>query len=294
MANYVSSYSGEQLEAVLALFVNKGLGNVEGIVKRKSDGTFEVASAAGGTVTNVSSGVGLTGGPVTSSGTIKANLNSESSIGTIGTTSKLYAVGVDSNGKLCVNVPWTDTNTEVSTLTLTSGSTAGTSLTYGGKFTLTAGSKTVSFTMPSAVDISGKIDTAGTGLSKSGTTLNHSNSVNAQTTQAVYPIKIDAQGHISAYGTAITIVNTRGTAASGGTTLSVVNTGDMYTWNNKQAALVSGTNIKTINGNSVLGSGDLEIETGGTLLMNIDSTDGHQLNIEFSTDDYDDAESQSF
>ena len=54
-------------------------------------------------------------------------------------------------------------------------------------------------------DVSGKIDTAGTGLSKSGTTLNHSNSVTAQTTQAVYPIKIDAQGHISAYGSAVTI-----------------------------------------------------------------------------------------
>lgn len=53
-------------------------------------------------------------------------------------------------------------------------------------------------------DVSGKIDTAGTGLSKSGTTLNHSNSVTAQTTQAIYPIKIDAQGHISAYGTAVT------------------------------------------------------------------------------------------
>lgn len=74
---------------------------------------------------------------------------------------------------------------------------------------------------------------AGTGLSLSGTTFNHSNSVTAQTTQAVYPIKIDAQGHISAYGSAVTIVNTRGTATSGGTTLSVVNTGDMYTWNNK-------------------------------------------------------------
>lgn len=54
-------------------------------------------------------------------------------------------------------------------------------------------------------DVSGKIDTAGTGLSKSGTTLNHSNSVTAQSTEALYPIKIDAQGHISSYGTAVTI-----------------------------------------------------------------------------------------
>ena len=42
------------------------------------------------------------------------------------------------------------TDSEVSTLTLASGSTAGTALTYGGKFTLTVGSKTVSFTMPSS------------------------------------------------------------------------------------------------------------------------------------------------
>lgn len=55
--------------------------------------------------------------------------------------------------------------------------------------------------------------TAGTGLSISATpggnftttgTINHTNSVTAQTTQALYPIKIDAQGHISGYGSAVT------------------------------------------------------------------------------------------
>ena len=64
--------------------------------------------------------------------------------------------------------------------------------------------------------------TAGTGLSIGTTaggnftttgTINHTNSVTAQTTQAVYPIKIDAQGHISAYGSAQTIL-TIGTGAS--------------------------------------------------------------------------------
>ena len=75
-----------------------------------------------------------------------------------------------------------------------------------------------------------RINTAGTGLSKSGTTLNHSNSVTAQTTQAVYPIKIDAQGHISAYGNAVTIptvpsniVNTVTTTAGAHTTISSQN-----------------------------------------------------------------------
>lgn len=60
---------------------------------------------------------------------------------------------------------------------------------------------------------------AGTGLSIGSTaqgnfttsgTINHTNSVTAQTTQAVYPIKIDECGHISAYGTAVSF----GTASS--------------------------------------------------------------------------------
>ena len=55
--------------------------------------------------------------------------------------------------------------------------------------------------------------TAGTGLSIGSTaggnfttsgTINHTNAVTAQNTQAIYPIKIDAQGHISAYGSAVT------------------------------------------------------------------------------------------
>lgn len=123
-----------------------------GIKKIKiGDNIFQLYDSgnSGGTVTKVSTGAGLTGGDITTTGTIKAKLNSETSLGTIGTTDKLYAVGVDANGKLCVNVPWTDTNTEVSTLTLAAGSTAGTALSHGGKYTLTAGSKTVSFTMPS-------------------------------------------------------------------------------------------------------------------------------------------------
>ena len=46
-------------------------------------------------------------------------------------------------------------------------------------------------------DISGKIDSAGTGLSKSGTTLNHSNSITALTTASFKKVKYDSQGHIT-------------------------------------------------------------------------------------------------
>lgn len=69
-----------------------------------------------GTVTSVGTGAGLTGGNITSSGTIKANLKSEtkSSLASASkgsTSSREYAVGLDSSGYLSVNVPWTDTNT---------------------------------------------------------------------------------------------------------------------------------------------------------------------------------------
>jgi hypothetical protein len=42
-----------------------------------------------------------------------------------------------------------------------------------------------------------------------------------------------------------------------------LSTADWTTFNSKQAALVSATNIKTVNGNSLLGSGDLVISGGG-------------------------------
>ena len=42
---------------------------------------------------------------VKSTNTVKANLNSETSLGTIGTTEGLYPVGIDSNGQLCVLIP---------------------------------------------------------------------------------------------------------------------------------------------------------------------------------------------
>ncbi len=53
----------------------------------------------------------------------------------------------------------------------------------------------------------GGLTISGSPITSSGTiTIGHSNVLtNAQTTQAVYPIKIDKNGHISAYGNAITI-----------------------------------------------------------------------------------------
>ena len=82
-----------------------------------------------GTVTSVATGAGLSGGTITSSGTIKLALNSETKLDSaIG--DKVYAVSLDSNGKLCVNVPWTS----YSSKTASSGSTTVSLVTRGEKY----------------------------------------------------------------------------------------------------------------------------------------------------------------
>lgn len=49
------------------------------------------------------------------------------------------------------------------------------------------------------------------------------------------------------------------------TTNKFVTAAEKATWNGKQAALVSGTNIKTVNSQSLLGSGDITISGGSTI-----------------------------
>lgn len=60
--------------------------------------------------------------------------------------------------------------------------------------------------------------------------------------------------------TAVTQVNNALTAHTSNADIHVT-TSDKTTWSGKQDALVSGTNIKTINGNSLLGSGNLDVQT---------------------------------
>ena len=162
----------------------------------------------------------LTGGSVTGPVTFGDSVSIDDlSTGTLSVTGgATFANNIQANKINNVTVGSSPKFTDTITTVSTSGSgNAITSITASnGAITATKGS-----TFLTSSDISGKIDTAGTGLSKSGTTLNHSNSVTAQTTQAVYPIKIDAQGHISAYGSAVTIpsdVNVTSTAVTAATT----------------------------------------------------------------------------
>lgn len=64
----------------------------------------------------------------------------------------------------------------------------------------------------------GGLSISGSPISTSGTiTIGHSNVLSsAQTTQAVYPIAIDKNGHISAYGSAVTIPTIYSSTNTGG------------------------------------------------------------------------------
>ena len=69
---------------------------------------------------------------------------------------------------------------------------------------------------------------------------------------------------------AVTAVNDVLTAHTADTTIHVTSN-DKSTWSGKQDALVSGTNIKTINNQSLLGSGNIDVQTlptvSGTTLV---------------------------
>jgi len=90
-----------------------------------------------GTVTKVSTGAGLTGGDITTSGTVKANLKSETRLANTATdgtetAGRVYPVRLDSNGKLAVNVPWQ--NTTYSSKQAASGGTDASLVTTGEKY----------------------------------------------------------------------------------------------------------------------------------------------------------------
>ena len=87
--------------------------NIKAVLKSYFDGLY---TGNTGTVTSVGSSDGLTGGAITTTGTLKANLRdytkltNDSSAATE-TTNRVYPVALDKSGYLSVNVPWTDNNT---------------------------------------------------------------------------------------------------------------------------------------------------------------------------------------
>jgi hypothetical protein len=129
------------------------------------------------------------------------------------TTGRQYAVQVNEDGRASVNVPWTDT-------TYTAGN--GLDLT-GTEFSVD--NSVVAFQSDLPV---GEVD-----ITLNGTA--------TQTTEILNNIVVDDKTY--------TLTSSRQTPVNGGTTLSLVNTGDMYAWNNKQDALTF-DNVPTQNSNN--------------------------------------------
>lgn len=139
-----------------------------------------------GTVTSVAAGTGLSGGTITSSGTISLDT-------TRALTTSDITTGTDTTNKL------------VSAKTIADALSG-----FGGGTVTSVGLS----------NASGESDFTITGspITSSGTiTIEHANSITAKTTEAVYPIKIDKHGHITAAGTAVTIPTVTSSYSSTGT-----------------------------------------------------------------------------
>lgn len=129
-----------------------------------------------GTVTNVAAGVGLTtadGNPITSSGTIKAALQSETASALTAaskgsTANREYAVGVDAAGDLSVNIPWSDTTYTAASAKLVKTSVPNVTA-VGSMPTFTVSNEVLTITAGAVPTLGTAIDVATGSLANDGT-----------------------------------------------------------------------------------------------------------------------------
>ena len=175
-------------------------------------------------------GTGLTisgSGGISGTTTYSANLNSTTSLGTLGTTSKLYAVGVDANGKLCVSVPWTDTNTDTNTTY-----SAGTGLVLNSTtFSLATSGVTADTYGPSA-DVQGS---NGTTINVPQITVDAYGRVTKVVNKVYTSVNTDTNTNTSHSHTAGSGLSISGSGGTSGTTTYSVNTS--YTTSGKNYAV---------------------------------------------------------
>jgi hypothetical protein len=243
-------------------------------------GTVTSVAVSGGTT-----GLTTSGGPVTGSGTI--TLAGTLAVANGGTGAATSGGALTNLGAYAASNPAGYTS---NTGTVTSvAATAGTGISVSGSPITGSGTLTITNTAPDQTVVL----TAGTGISTSGTYPNFTitNSAPDRTVAltgagttvvtGTYPnftitSADSATGSVTSVA-ALTLGTTgtdlSSTVANGTTTpaitlnvptASATNRGalsstDWSTFNGKQAALVSGTNIKTVNGTSLLGSGDVGV-----------------------------------
>lgn len=196
--------------------LNTALGKLECQIATKTSNT--------GTVTSITAGAGLTGGTITSSGTIKAKLRTENlmsldSINASSTSNRVYAVQQDKSGYLAVSVPWTDTNTDTKVTSVANHYTpsGGTTLSASGGSSLTAGSSQVVTGITK--DAAGHVTRITSGSLPAAPTLSGLGGIGTVSASGTAPLTLSA----SKSGTSVTI--TGSVAAASSSSSGVVSTG---------------------------------------------------------------------
>jgi hypothetical protein len=175
------------------------------------------------------------------------------------------------NSAITINGVSTALGGSASVGTVTSvAATAGTGISVSGSPITGSGTLIITNTAPDqTVAIS-----SGTGISVTGTypnfTVTNTAPSSGGTVTSVAALTLGTTGtdlsSTVANGTTTPVITLQVPTASA-TNRGALSSADWSTFNGKQAALVSGTNIKTVNGSSLLGSGDvgtIDVSHGGT------------------------------
>ena len=226
-----------------------------------------------GTVTSVSGADGLTGS-VTTTGSIKPDLKSytQSSLtaADMGSTiNRQYAVGLDSAGKLSVNVPWK--NTEYESKTAASGGTDVSLVTTGEKYTWNnKGDGTVT-SVSGGVGLTGSVTTTGTIKANllDETRMTYDAQIVPEDENRIYPVMLDNSGYLAVPVPWNNTTYESKAAQSGGTAVSLVTTGEKYTWNSKTSNTGTVTSVDT--GDGLVTASGSAITESGTVKANLKS-----------------------
>lgn len=278
---YQSKYTGLQIDDILDS-VEWKQGKIEDLASIRA-GAAKGATALQsytekytGTVTGIKiNGVVKSGSGVIDLGTIESKTLTESDIAAMGFTKNSGTYSKPSTG-----IPKSDLASAVQT-SLGKADTALQSYTEQYKGTITGVSAN-----GTSVATNGVANIPAASTSAYGVTKLNSSTSSTSTTEAATPSAVkSAYDLANSYKGTVTGVKVNGTTKSPSS--GVIDLGTVITSHQdisgKQDKLVSGTNIKTINGESILGSGNITISGGGVSQDYVDNAIANAITTTLNT-----------